>query len=68
MSTVVVTLKASPDKYKKDFDMAVTYLSQYTRKKGKNTDSKVSSIAQWRPMIKHKISEAHDTFKEMIEL
>ena len=30
MSTAVATVRAHPDKYKKEFDVVVTFLTQYT--------------------------------------
>ena len=68
MSTAVATVKANPERYKKDFDTVVVFLSQYIDKKAPTPSVKVASITKIRPVKRQKISKSRVTFKEKIEL
>ena len=68
MSTAVATVKAHPDRYKKDFDAVVTFLSQHIDKKALTPNVKVASITQIRPAKSQKTSKSCGTFKGKIEL
>ena len=46
-STAVVTVRAHPEKYKKDFNTVVTFLTQYIDKEAPSV--KVESVTQTRP-------------------
>ena len=61
-------IRAHPDKYEKDFDAIVAYLSWYIDKQWPTLTIKVESVAQARPTKKQKISSAYGTFKGKIEL
>ena len=66
--TKITTLKAYPDKYEKDFNAVVTYLTQYINKRGPTPSNNVAFIAQTRPAKQQKISTVHGTFKGKIAL
>ena len=50
MSTAVATVRAHPDKYKKDFDAVVAFFGQYINNKAPNPHVKVASLGQNRPI------------------
>ena len=49
MSTAVATVRAHTDKYDKDFDAVVAFLTQYIDKKASTPNVKVASVTQTRP-------------------
>ena len=61
MSTAVATVRANPDRYKKDFDAVVAYLSQYIDKKAPTLFVNVALVTQIRPAKRQKTSESHGT-------
>ena len=63
MSTADATVRVHPDKYKKDFDAVVAFLSQYIVKKAPTP----SSVGQNRPAKRQKICATCGTFKEKVE-
>ena len=67
MSTAVVTVWVHSDKYEKDFDAIVTFLSQYINKKTQAPSVKVASVAQTRPAKHQKTSTTCGIFKGKIE-
>ena len=68
LSTEVTTVGAHPDKYKKDFDAVITFLTQYTNKREPTPSVKLASVAQTRPAKQKITSTTHGTFKGKIEL
>ena len=68
MSTAVTTVRAHPDKYEKNFDAIVTFLSQYINRKAQIPSVKVASVNQRRPTKWQNTSVLHGTFKGKIEL
>ena len=67
MSTTIAAVKAHPDKYGKDFNAVIAYLSQYIDKLGPALSVKIATIVQTRPAKRQEISLAHGTFKGQIE-
>ena len=65
MSTALATVRAQPDKYEKDFDTVVTFLTQYINKRGLIPSVKVVSIAQTSLAKWQKTIATCDTFKRM---
>ena len=61
-------IQAHQDKYKKDFNAVVAFLTQYINKKVPTLSVKVASMAQTRPAKQQKTSKTCDTFKGKIEL
>ena len=57
-----------PDKYQKDCDAVVTFLTQYIDKRSPTPSVKVASVAQNRPAKQQKTSAGHGTFKQKIKL
>ena len=49
MSTAVATVRAHPDKYEKDFNTIVAFLTQYINKRPLIQNVKVASVGQTRP-------------------
>ena len=49
MSTAVATVRAHPDKYKKDFDTVVAFLTQYVDRKAPTLSVKVASVLENPP-------------------
>ena len=49
MYTAIATIRAHPDKYEKDFDAAVAFLTQYVNKRAPTLSVKVVSVGQTRP-------------------
>ena len=68
LSTAVTTVRAHPDKYKKDFDAVVAFFTQYIDKRAQKLSKKVASVTQTKPAKWQKISASHGTFKGKIEL
>ena len=68
MSTAVATVRAHPDKYKKDFDAVVAFLTQYIDKKAPTPSVKVASVTQTRPAKRQKTSASPSTFRGKFEL
>ena len=68
MSTVVATVMAHPDKYMKDFNIVVTFLSQYINKKAPKPSVKIASVTQTRPAKRQKTSASHNILRGKIEL
>ena len=68
MSTAVATVRTHPNKYEKDFDAVVTFLSQYIDKIAPTPSVKVASVGQNRPTKWQKTITIHGTFKEKVEL
>ena len=68
MSTAVATVRAHPDRYEKDFDAVVAFLSLYIDKKAPTPSVKVTSVTQTRPAKRQKTSTSHSTFKGKIKL
>ena len=63
----VAAVRAYPDKYKKDFNTVVAFLTQYVDKRASALSVKVVSVAQTRPAKWQKTIATCDTFKEKIE-
>ena len=63
LSTAVVAVRVHPDKYKKDFDARVIFLTQYIDKRAPTPSVKVASVGQTRPAKWQKTSTNHGTFK-----
>ena len=68
MSTAVAAVRAHPDKYEKDFDAVVAFLTQYIDKKAPTPSVKVASVTQTRPAKRQKTSASCGTFKRKIKL
>ena len=68
LSTSVVTVRSCPDKYEKDFDTVVAFLTQYINKKRPAPSVQGSSVTQTRPAQWQKTSTIHGTFKEKLGL
>ena len=66
--TAVTAVRVHSDKYKKDFDAAVAFLTQYINQTAPTASVKVASITQNRPAKQQKTSASCGTFKEKIEL
>ena len=49
MSTAVAAVREHPDRYGKDFDAVVAFLSQYIYRKASTPSVKVASVTQTRP-------------------
>ena len=54
MSTAVTIVRAHQDKYKKDLDAVITFLTQYTDKRAPTPGVKVASVSQRRPAMQQK--------------
>ena len=68
LSTAVTPVRAHSEKYEKDSDAIVTFLTQYVSKRAPKPSVKIVSVGQVRPAKRQKTSASHDTFKEKIEL
>ena len=68
LSTAVATVRAHPDRYKKDFDAVVAFLSKNIDKKAPTPSVKVASVTQTRPAKRQRTSTRHGTFRVKIEL
>ena len=49
MSTAVAAVRAHPDKYEKDFDAVVAFLTQYIDKRAPTPSVNVAFVTQIRP-------------------
>ena len=67
-STAVATVRLHPDKYEKDFDAVVTFLTQHINKKALTLSVKVASVGKTRPAKWQKTSANCSTFEGKIEL
>ena len=63
MPTAVATVMVYPDKYRKDFNTIVAFLTQYLDKRGHTPSEKVASVAQTRSAKQQKTSTVCGTFK-----
>ena len=54
MSTAVATVREHPDKYEKDFDTVVDFLTQHINKKAPTPSVKVLSVTQTRSSKRQK--------------
>ena len=63
----VTTERAHPDKYEKDFNVVVTFHTQYTDKRRPTPSVKVHFVVQTRPAKWQKINAICGTFKGKIE-
>ena len=68
LSTAVTTVRVHPDKYEKEFDAVVAFLTQYIDKRAPTPTAKIASVTQTRPAKQQKTSTNHGTFKGEIEL
>ena len=68
LSTAVMTVRAHPDKYEKDFNAVVTFLTWYIDKRLPTPSMKIASVAQNRLAMWQKTSASHGNFKGKIEL
>ena len=68
MSTAVTAARAHPDKYEKDFDAVVAFLTQYIDEKAPTPSIKVAPVTQTRPAKRQKTSTSCGTFSRKIEL
>ena len=68
LSTVVAAIRAHLDKYEKDFNTVVAFLTQYLDKRAPTLSVKVASVAQTRPSKWQKMNASHGTFKGKIML
>ena len=57
-----------PDKYEKDFDAVVAFLTQYINKRSQTPSVKAASVVQNRPAKQQKTSASWGTFKKKIKL
>ena len=67
LSTAVATVRTHQDKYKKNFNAVVTFLTQYINKRAPTPSVKVASAMQTRPSKWQKINTSCGTFKEKIQ-
>ena len=68
MSTAVATVRVHPNKYEKDLDALVAFLTQNIDKRSPTSSMKVTSVAQNSPAKQQKTSASHGTFKGKIEV
>ena len=68
MSTAVTIVRVHPDKYEKDFDTVVAFLTQYINKRAPTSSMKVAFVGQNRPAKRQKTIGTHGTFNGKIEL
>ena len=68
LSTAVIAVRAHPEKYKRDFDALVTFITQYINKRAPTPSVKIASIGHNRPAKWQRTSTTHCTFKRKIEL
>ena len=50
----VAAVRAHPDRYEKDFNAVVAFLSQYIDRKAPTPSVNIASINQYRPAKRHK--------------
>ena len=68
LSTAVTAVRAHADKYEKDFNAGVAFLTQYINKKAPTLSVNIASVAQTRPAKWQKTTTTHGTSKGKIEL
>ena len=68
MSIAVTRVRAHPDKYEKDFNAVVAFLTQYIDKKAPTPSVKVASVGHNRSAKWQRTSTIHGNFKRKIEL
>ena len=68
MSTAVAIVRAHTDKYEKDFDAVVAFLTHYIEKRALTPSMKIASVTQTRPAKWQKTSITSGTFKGKVEL
>ena len=68
MSTAVAAVRAHPDRYEKDFDTVIAFLTQYNDRKTLIPSVMIASITQTRPAKRQKTSTSCGTFRGKIEL
>ena len=68
MSTAVATVRAHPDKYEKDFDAVVIFLTQYVDKRSPIPRVNVASVMQIRLAKLQKTNASCGTFRGKINL
>ena len=66
LSTAVTAVRVQSNKYEKDFDAVVTFLTQYIDKRAPTASVKVVSVTQTRPVKQQKTNASHVTFKGKI--
>ena len=66
--TAVATVRAHPDRYERDFDAIVAFLTRYINKKAPTLSVKVTSVGQNRPAKRQKTTATGGTFRGKIEL
>ena len=68
LSTAVAAVRVHADKYVKDFDTIITFLTKCINKKAPKLSVKVASVGQNRPAKHQRTSTTCGTFKWKIEL
>ena len=68
LSTAVATVRTHLDRYNKDFDVVVTFLTQYINRKAPTPSVKVASITQTRSAKRKKTRASYNIFRGKIEL
>ena len=68
MSTAIAAVRVHPNKYEKNIDAIVTFLSQYIDKKATTPSVKVASVTKTRAAKWQKTSTTHGFFKGKIQL
>ena len=68
MSTAIATVRAHPDKYKKDFNAVITFLTQYIGKRVPTLSVMVAPFMQTRPVKQQNTKASLGTFKRKIRL
>ena len=68
LSTAVAAGRAHPDRYEKDFDAVVAFLTQYIDKKALTPSVKVASVTQTSHAKRQKTNASCGTFRGKIEL
>ena len=68
LSPAVSTVRVHLDKYKKDIDKVVAFLTQCINKRAPTPSVKVANVGQNRPAKQQKTSASGGTFKGKIEL
>ena len=63
LSTAVPAVRAHPDRYKKDFDAVIAFITQYISRKAPTTSVKGASFTQIRPAKRQKTSTRSGTFR-----
>ena len=66
MSTAVAIVRVHTNKYEKDFDAVVTFLTQYIKKRAPTLSVKVAPVNQTKPAMRQKTSATHGSFKNIV--